>query len=329
MKKYFCYFSRVLCFCLFLVASLGGLFCFVSCQSAVQMQMPDVLPLALLSEDSSVYVAVPVQQKKDLSIKLMTTLIPSLSEDVAQQLATKCDMIYAGLATVQNPKRLEVVITGDFPRLAQNMAFSKKNGWQKQPRTYNSALLPFLATVYTTQALSGLELCFPCDKMLLVGTAVQSTQSSQTSQSSVDDMLNKFCAFPQSTPDTKSFSWLEQAENKDVRFYVTKPGQYLRSLIGSPVEIGVEAIYGSIYNRQTTKDTQETKVDFGVDFNVELKKLQIPERMSATMKAMISLLRLSLGMMGVNVQQIDDFNIKVQGLKVQENQLQNLLILKQ
>ena len=109
-------------------------------------------------------------------------------------------------------------------------------------------------------------------------------------------------------PTVPQFSWIQNPQS-DIKFYVTEPGQYIRALLGSAVELSVESTYGTLVQAQK----QDT---FVMDFYAELKTSN-----NLAMRAMLSLVKLSFGMMGANVEQESDTLIHITGFEVTINQI--------
>ena len=90
-----------------LCLSLSALF-FEGCKSSPEGAVIQVHPLALISEDLSIYVNVPVQYHRELTARLLTADVPSISQKDAESLASRIGNLYAGLGTVKDRSYLEM-----------------------------------------------------------------------------------------------------------------------------------------------------------------------------------------------------------------------------
>ena len=293
------------------VAVLAGLillsFSFFGCKSTpVKEGLQEVNPLALLETDSSIYVRVPVSSHVELVTGILTSVMPSIKESDAKLLANHIDELYAGLGTVQDRSRLQVSALGDFPSIAVRSVCTEKNGWKKS--TYEavsdenalSLEYPNLFTVYS-RTDSDFKLSF-CS-----GEVVACAQK-------INPLLEEY-AKRSSVPQTDYARWISK-DDDDLYFYITRPGQYLRNLIGQTVTIGCENIYGSLTYEPSSKSS-EYSGNYRLSFYITLSQPR-------TMRAMLSMLELSMLMLDGEVEQIDSSTIRVYNLLVTEKEISDL-----
>lgn len=274
---------------------------FTACGST-KIKVPDVPPLALLQGDSYLYVAVPVKLQKDLTVNLIHSLMPSIPEATIQKLAVRCDTLYAGIGSADDDKRLEVSVKGDFPVLTVGTAFSEKNGWKHDFRTYNSGnLLPFATAIYSSEATGDVSLAFPTPSLLCVSPAI-------------DNMMTRYAPMPETVEAWPGSSWLEDASG-GMRFYISRPARAIPALNGTQFESLVDALYGSV-----TGDGEDVTLDFFLKI-----KAADTSKMGIATAALVTLLRISMAKAGVNISQSDDYTIKVAGMKMKSSGLATFL----
>lgn len=283
--------------CLALIAAT----LFTACQST-KVKVPDVPPLALLQDDSLLYVAIPVKLQKELTVTLIKALLPSISESTIQSLAVRCDTLYGGIGSEDDAKRIEISVKGDFPMLTVGTAFSEKNGWAHEFRTYNGGgLLPFATNIYTSDAVGDMALAFPTSSMLCVSH-------------SIDEMMQRYAPMSEAVPSWAGADWISDSAG-GMRFYVKQPVRAIKALKDTPMENLVEAVYGSV---------EGAGEDITIDFFLKIKTNEAAASSIAT-GALVTLLRISLMKAGVNISQTDDYTIKVAGMKMKASALAGFL----
>lgn len=275
-------FCAVLFVCL--AVSLG-------CKSSGGVQPEPVEPLALLDGDSSIYLSISASKNAALVSKLLCSRISGLSEKDARQIAERTDSLYAGLGTVKDRSRIQVVSDTSVPKIALNSALSKKNGWKKSAVTCGGFIFEKF-----TQVSGGFELALSPSGIFCAAQDVAP--------------LLQNCVLRTVAEDTPWNRWIG-AETDEIRFYITKPGQYLRGLIGQTVS-GVDAVYGSL--RRAEKNQSEIYL---MSFYMHLAD----KRGAAALRA---LLGLSFAMAGGSVSQTDDYTLMLSGVEVSVSQIESL-----
>lgn len=283
--------------CLALLAAV----IFTACQSA-KLKIPDVPPLALLQEDSLLYVAIPVKLQKDLTVTLIQSMMPSIPKATIEKLAVRCDRLYAGIGCDNDSKRLEISVKGDFPALTVGTAFSEKNGWTHEFRTYSGGgLLPFATNIYSSESVGDMALAFPTSSLLCLSR-------------SIDPMMQRYASMIETAPAWPGADWLSDSSG-GMRFYVSRPVRAIRALKDTPMESLVEAIYGSV---------ESEGEDVSLDFFLKIKTSDTGTSGLAA-GAVVTLLRISLMKAGVSISQSDDYTIKVAGMKMKASALASFL----
>ena len=269
-----------------------------SCSSRPNKDLPEVHPLSLLSEDSSIYVFVPVQNHTELTTEILLAEIPSLSKNDAQLLVSRIGSLYAGLGTVKDLSRLEIASYGNFPSVAQKAVLTKKNGWSKQSYqavSSDEALengFPNSFDYYVRQD-TDFMLSFPSDSVVCTARKLF-------------PLLEKY-AIRSNSLETPYADFLTQ-ESEDILFYITRPGQYLRNLIGLTIN-GSDAVYGKMIPAKNG--------DYELSFCVHITTTK-------AMRAFTAALELSFGMLGGTIKKVDDLTIEISGIAVSKNQIINL-----
>lgn len=278
------------------------------CRSVgVRSDLPEVNPLSLLSDDSSIYIRVPVRFHQELTASILQAEEPALSEKAAQQVVSRINLLYAGLATVKDRSRVQIAAQGSYPPVALKVALSKKNGWNRQQYVALSSpealSLNFPNTFdYYMHEGSEFELSFPSAEMFVTAKKVH-------------PLLEQY-ALRAEPADTEYNRWLSQ-QSDDILFYITRPGQYLRNLIGQSVSIGCDAIYGSLQYAPGKDSPDSYSGIYTMSFNIALAS-------ESAMRPMKALLTLSMAMMDVEVSQVDSRTLRLSGFRVSRQQIEAL-----
>ena len=206
----------------YLLLFLACLFSFAGCKSSGS-GLPPLEPLSLLSSDLSIYVHVPVEHHKELTARLLSAEVPSISKEDALTLASRIRHLYAGLGTVKDRSYLEMASDIDIPSIAKKKVFSSKNGWKTSE--YKSPVpepvVPADFSLYSRDDMEFL-LSFASDDVLAVSK-------------SINPMLDR-AAVRESILDTPYNAWINR-DSQDILFYITRSGQYLNSLLGARVTV--------------------------------------------------------------------------------------------
>lgn len=294
---------------LFLILCMVALF--AGCKSAPvaeqKKSLPEVHPLALLDDESSIYIRVPVQHHIELTADILSAEVENLSADDAKTIAQQINLLFAGLGTVKDRSRIQLAANGSFPAIALQTVLTKKNGWNRQEyvaqSNEESLALDYPHTFYYfLREDTVFQIAFPSERIFCTGQQVF-------------PLLEKYAVRP-SYAETDITRWITK-ESDHILFYITKPGQYLRNLIGQPVSIGCKSIYGSLIYVPYKKVPETYSGNYSLSFTLQLTDAR-------AMKAMLSLLRLAMGMMGGSVSQIDDMSIELSDIPITEKQIMDL-----
>ncbi|MBO4404753.1 MAG: hypothetical protein J5780_05415 [Treponema sp.] len=277
-------------------------FSLAGCKSS-ESNLPPLEPLSLLSSDLSIYIHVPVEHHKELTARLLSAEVPSISAEDALALASRIKHLYAGLGTVKDRSYLEMSSDIDIPSIAKKKVFSSKNGWKTSD--YNSPVPePVVPANFSVHSRSDMDfrLSFASDDVLAVSKEI-------------DPMLDK-AALRETVSDTPYNAWINR-DTKDILFYITRSGQYLNALIGARVTVNSDYVYGSIKYRPDPKRPGVYSELYDLTFSVHLKDKR-------TVQAFKSMLSLSFGLMGSEITQPEECTLTVSGVEVSAKQIENL-----
>lgn len=285
----------------FFSAILFFAFSLESCKTT-QIQEDIVFhPLSLLSQDSSIYVNVPVSNHIELTSEILCAQIESLSKENAILLAKRIGNLYAGLGTVEDRARLEVSADVNIPQIAVNKVLSKKNGWKKN-------MLNLEKTNPESENINSFEVYSRDDSIFQLSFPQQTILAFSQN---INPLLQKY-ADDYKFPANSCNNWINQ-KSTDILFYITRPGQYLRNLIGIQAR-GIEYVYGNLIFSQSQKNQNA---------NYELKLcLHLTDKRAIS--AFKNLLALSFGMMGAKINQTGELDIEISEIEVSTKQIKDL-----
>lgn len=256
-------------------------------------------PLAMLSDDLSIYMSVPVKEHKELVTNIVTSMIYGMTAENAAKICDRTETLYSGLGTVKDRSHLETASWTSVPKIAVSSLMTQKNGFKKQIVQFDEVSL---AKYYN--APSGFEIAFPSTKIVCFSRTL-------------DPMLEKF-ARVEPIADTEYNKWINR-ESNDILFYITRPGQYLRNLIGQSISIGTDKIYGSLSYKPDPKRPGHYSGTYNLSFYIHLTNKKAAS-------ALRGLLSLSFSMMGGSVEQTDAETLFLSGVEVTDKQIKDLFM---
>ena len=265
----------------------------------VPLELTEVNPLALIGSDFSIYTFIPANKHKSLTIELLMEEIENLAEVDAKLIAKRIDKLYFGLGTVEDRSRLEAAASGNIPTIGVKTTFTKKSGWLQTPYTATSSeqalklRYPNEFTYYSHDECI-YDLCFFTQQIFAIAQ-------------DLTPVMEKYALRPE-PEDTMYNRWISQ-ESDDILFYITRPGQYLRSLIGASITSDTDYSYGSI--TQVKDDIYSMTMDLHVTNESSIGMLK-------------SMLELSFGLMDVSLTQPSKDILRVSGVEVSQSQIVNL-----
>ncbi len=289
----------------FFSVALSFVILFDGCKSSEIQENERLHPLALLSEDSSIYLNVPSSSHVPLVAEILCEQLNSLSYENAELAAKKINNLYVGLGTVKDRSRLEVCADVDIPQIAVKKIFSKKNGWKNKNLLLEKTNLesPYknLFTVFYRDD-SDFKIAFPEQKTFFLAEEI-------------DPSLQKYADGMQLNSNFQN-GYLSQ-KSTDILFYITRPGQYLRNLIGIQSR-GIDFVYGSLSYVPNRKKLDEYSGLYELKINLHLADKR-------TMSVFKNLLSVSVGMMGAKIEQKDEQLLELSQIEVSKNQIKNML----
>lgn len=281
-------------------------FILASCKTTSPVVEEQVNVLALLEQDSSIYVRIPVSSHVDLTSAVLSSAFDGVSKKDARSFAQRVSELYAGIGTLEDRSRIQVVASASIPQVAVGTVFSKKNGWSK--RTYNAKTTGAVETFTVYDPSAGeLSVSFPSPSVFV-------------SAAKVEPLLNRYAEYSDyaDLSSTSYSSWVLQ-QSSDILFYITRPGQYLRNLIGQSVSIGTDAIYGSLSYIPSKKNPDSYSGLYSMMFRIHL----LDKRAAPAFRSVLSL---SFGMMGAKITQTDDFTIEISDVEITQKQIEDLFM---
>lgn len=305
LDKIFIGFATVLllCTCMFTSCKTPP----VNEEEEEEIDLEEVHPLALLQTDASIYVSLPVKENKQLVTDVLLAEMPGMSKNDAATIVNQLDTIYGGLGTIKDRSRLEVAGTGDFPPFALKMVLTEKNGWTKESYEADSnaeckALKYPYKFKYYWRDDSDFQITFPSKRIVVVGEDLAPA-------------LEEYAIRPE-MPDTEYARWITEDDGQ-VKFYITRPGQYLRQMIGAQINIATNSAYGWIEYVPNKKNPTAYSGTYSLNFFLTVTK-------KGQMKALVSGIKLAMGMLGGNVEQYNDSTIFISDMEVMEEDIINL-----
>ncbi len=291
---------------------------FFSCNTSkvINTSLDEVHPLALLNQDFSIYMYLPVQHHKELFNDIILAEIPSLSKSDAEKISNQINNLYAGLGTVKDRSKLQMACDGDFPSIAVKMVFKEKNGWSGKnylAKSSQEALeknYPNEFTIFYSNE-TNYKISFCSENLLSLA-------------SDIEPMLENYAIRP-ALPETKYAKYLTEnqeenlsGEKENILFYISRPGQYVKALLGSSITMGLGEAYGYLEYLPNQKKADEYSGKYSLNIYLSLSK-------AAHMKAFLSGLKLAMGMMGGEIRQIDEKTVGLFNLEVTEKSIINLI----
>ncbi len=285
-----------------------SLFCVSACKTAPKEEEPkeeeesdyvaptDLNPIALLSTDSSIYARVPAQNHTALVSDILKEEIPNIQEADINLITSRLGIVWAGQGTVEDRSRTELIATGSIPSIALSSSLTKAKGWTKTKYTAESTQKA-IALGYENEFryYSHPDTKFKISLMYkdLLGLA-----------GNIEPLLDR-CAVHSELVDSKCNKWISQ-ESDDILFFITRPGQYLRNMIGDTINIATDYIYGNL--KSSSSDS----------YNMTMY-MHISD--TRTIVALKSMLNLAFGLTGGTVTQTDNETLLVTGIPLTRKQI--------
>lgn len=262
----------------------------------VPLELQEVNPLALIGTDFSIYTFIPAAKHKDLTVSLLLEEIENLAEADAKLIAKRIDKLYFGLGTVNDRSLMEAAASGNIPSIGVKTTFTKRNGWKQTDykAVSNEKALklryPNEFTYYSHEECN-YDLCFFSQQIFGIAQNLM-------------PVMEQYAIRPE-PEDTMYNRWISQ-ESDDILFYITRPGQYLRTLIGSSITSDTDYIYGRLF--QLKGET------YSMTMNIHVKN-------ENAMHSLKTMLGLSFGLMGASLSQPEKDILRLSDVEISQGQI--------
>ncbi len=245
------------------IAIVSSVLFFAGCTSSKRASIPEIVPLALLDGECSLYVSIPVSEHRDF-VSDMISKTTGLSSSDAKTVAGRITALYAGIGLESDSGHLEIAAPGSYPKIMLSIAFGGNSGWEKKSYTAVSsqeaiaAGFPNKSDYYLNKSVP-YKLAFPTDKLLLVSPAVS-------------PMIERYARRPDGS-DMECASWINGQSGNDILFYSGKPGFLITGITGGMGENWFSKIYGRISKVKDSKNGESYLLDCTMEVQSENAKV--------------------------------------------------------
>lgn len=287
--------------CLYFLISLAA------CKSAVPVY-DKVDVLSLLDNRSSFYLRIPTAVDSEQFEKILQAKVQGLSDNNARLITQRIDTIYIGLERNRKGTEYQLAASCNFPKVAINSAFSKRNGWNVDPLILDSK--NGKTSRYEIFEKRGLFAAFPDNFTACTGynvpSMIEKYHNIVNLQSEKNDCLNK-----------NVYDWLcyeNGIPDDNIKFFATRPQAFLSMLVGAQLNYQLNYVCGSICN--DPKNNNQFVMEIQFDF---INRRIIPAARGALM--------LALGLTDAQVSSSTETNLTISNIKLNKKQLYQLLLL--
>ena len=278
-----------------------------SCKSSPPL-VDSVNPLELLDGESHFFMTIPYSVDPSLISTLIEKNVDGITSEEARTVARRVSVLHVGL--IRSRKSIDFQIAGkvDFPSIAVKKVFSKKNGFTEKKIDFrDGAGFPFLYSLFKKD---GLEMAFPSERIALFGRGVPKM---------VETYHAKLNGIPQevssSLPD-EIFSFLNSAEEEScMKFYASKPQNFLSMLTGANLSFKLSYVRGTMMQDPFTREQYLMNLEF------EFKD----PRFIPVAKGVLSV---AFGLTDSEVFLAGPTNLRISNIKIGKEPLYRLLIIK-
>lgn len=281
-----------------LIAAFFALLIVFGCKTLPKTEKSAVSPIDLLDSNSAFYIKLPVDMDRSLTAKVLQSVAgEGLSENDARALASRLDVIYAGLYKHYNNVTFQISAVSDIPKKYLPYIFKKKDGWEKEQIT--------IKRKYDIYSRDKISLSFPEKSLTLAGRNVEEMLHFYDTHGKMEEEYGL-------KREIKTF--LEGGKD-EIRFYALRAQSFLTNLTGVKLNLKLKSISGSV--RKSEADEENI---FLLDMNFSFEDEQFVKIAKAA-------LRLAFSLSESDITQIDSLNIKIKGIKIDENNVKNFLSL--
>ena len=266
-----------------------------------------VKPLDLLQKNCDFYMAVPSKCDGQLIKRIIQNNVNNISDGNAQMISERVNTVYLGINRHYKEMDLFASIDSEVPVKMVPKLLSKKNGWDVSEYT-----APATQTKYNIYTNGELNLTFPSGDITCIGR-------------DVSPMLEKYDAIhaiPEeegylegnySELDSSLYEWLQGASD-EIRFFTGKPQAFLYTLVGANLDLKLISVQGTF----TIDEKFPEQYILNLDFNFKNEKF---------LKAGKVLLAMTFGLTNSQVQTLSATELYISGIKIDKEQLYNLLVI--
>lgn len=293
----------------FLIINLAILSCF-SCKTP-QETVKTVNPLELLDNNSSFYLAIPVEQDKDLVKKMVLSNVQGISEKNAEQIVDRTEILYVGLNKKRRYTEVQLSAKCEVPKIAISKVFSKRNNFEEVKISFDD-----LNKEYSVYNRKDLAISFPANDIVILGRdlqfclekfAVLSSDFDLQSNIELNEKINSL------NLNSSAFEWLNNNEG-EVRFFAQKPQAFLQMLVGANLNFKLIYVKGSMNTDEKYPDQY-------------LMNLEFEFRDSRLVNAAKGALSLAFGLTNSEVIQNSSTNLQIKNIKIGKKQLYKILVI--
>lgn len=236
-----------------------------SCKSAEQA-IPEVDPLSVLEEDSSIYFRIPVAKHTEFVKSLMCNFVPGLTEENADLIVPKITTLCAGIGSDDDSSRVQLSADGYISPLSVKVVITEKNGWTSNKADVSGSIATIsVPYTYYTRSDTEYQLSLPSLKNLVLAENVEPLLSRYNDQLSAINSTG-FVQTPSDNWTSTTYEWMTTASD-DIRFCVLKPQAFLAGLLGTEMRFALVCARGSFaelengtYNLSLELEFQSTLV---------------------------------------------------------------------
>ena len=196
-----------------------------------------VQPFNVLDDDSSLYISLPVQFYEDLTVDILMKSVGELKKEDAQYIASRIDMLYAGIGSSDNASRVQFCLTGTIPKSA-HLVLNARHGWQKEYIYPDRGNTRISYVGYSRQD-------YPYEFSFLTDSLVCAAVDVRPMVVRYDTEANGIGVIPRDGSDLNStdVSWLTNSDS-EIRFCVLRPQAFLAKLLGIDMRLALKNAHG-------------------------------------------------------------------------------------
>lgn len=294
--------------CAFFASVLFVLLFAASCKSA---PVPlEVQPLDLIDSKSSFYLRIPTSVDSLLLETVLANNFPDMSRENVKRISSRIDTVYIGLNRSRKGVDWQIAMSCDFPKIAVNSSFTKKNGWEQEKLEFND--LSSRKIVYPVYKRGGITASFPSVNTACFGRDVPVMVEKYHGLAALSEPVAV-------EPDFRdTYDWLSYEDgipDNEIHFYASRPQSFLTMLIGTQLNYQLEYIRGKMY----TDSKNDRQYIMQLEFEFRDRRI-VPAAKGA--------LTLALGLTDSEVRRETDTHLTISNIKISKQQLYQLLVLK-